>query len=268
MKITVFTSNQPRHVALINSLSDFADETFAFLECSTLLPGIVPDFYSSSPTMGEYMNQVRIAELAQFKKRQYILPRAQILPMKSGDLSYLPHELVEEALQSDFYLVFGSSYIKGWLIDFLVEQGAFNIHMGLSPYYRGSSCNFWAMYDSLPNYVGATIHHLSAGLDSGPIIFHSTPTYEGENVHGFTMKAVKKAQEDLLYFLANKSRINYKPVQQDKSVEIRYTRKDDFTDEIAKSFLDRNLTPSELEKLINKSRKPDLIHLAGIEWKS
>ena len=73
------------------------------------------------------------------------------------------------------YIIFGASYIKGWLIDFLVENNAINIHMGLAPYYRGNSCNFWALFDDKPSYVGATIHKISKGLDNGPILFHCLP---------------------------------------------------------------------------------------------
>ena len=51
MKVTVFTSNQPRHINLINLISEFAEETYAVLECNTLFPGLVPDFYKSSPVM-------------------------------------------------------------------------------------------------------------------------------------------------------------------------------------------------------------------------
>ena len=52
--------------------------------------------------------------------------------------------------------------------------------MGVSPYYRGTSCNFWAIYDDNPSYVGSTIHLLSKGLDSGDILFHCIPLiYDG-----------------------------------------------------------------------------------------
>ena len=45
--------------------------------------------------------------------------------------------------------------------------------MGISPYYRGTDCNFWAMYDNNPHLVGSTIHLLTKGLDSGPILYHA-----------------------------------------------------------------------------------------------
>jgi folate-dependent phosphoribosylglycinamide formyltransferase PurN len=262
MKITVFTSNQPRHINLVNLISEFAEETYAVLESNTLFPGLIQDFYNSSPTMQEYMMGVRNAEAALFGKSRFVSSRAKTLVMKSADLNYLTQEHLKEALQSDIYVVFGSSFIKGWLIDFLIENSALNIHMGLSPYYRGSSCNFWAIYDLLPNYVGATIHYLSKGLDSGPIIFHSVPKFENEDPFAFTMKAVKKAQEDLVYFIKNLKQFDTTAVDQNRELQLRYTRNSDFTDEVAREFLDRKLSRRDLETLITNSKKPDLINLS------
>lgn len=262
MKITVFTSNQPRHINLVNLISEFAEETYAVLESNTLFPGLIQDFYNSSPTMQEYMMGVRNAEADLFGKSQFVSSGAKTLVMKSADLNYLTQEHLKEALQSDIYVVFGSSFIKGWLIDFLIEKSALNIHMGLSPYYRGSSCNFWAMYDLLPNYVGATIHYLSKGLDSGPMIFHSVPKFENENPFAFTMKAVKKAQEDLVYFIKNLKQFDTTPVDQNRELQLRYTRNSDFTDKVAREFLDRKLSRRDLKALISYSKKPDLIELS------
>ena len=54
------------------------------------------------------------------------------MSVKSGDLNLLSRDQFEAALNSDVYVVFGASYIKGWLSDFLVEKDAINIHMGIS----------------------------------------------------------------------------------------------------------------------------------------
>lgn len=262
MKITVFTSNQPRHINLVNLISEFAEETYAVLESNTLFPGLIQDFYNNSPTMQKYMNCVRNSEAELFGKSRFVSPRVQTLVMKKSDLNNLTQEHLKVALQSDTYVVFGSSFIKGWLIDFLIAKSALNIHMGLSPYYRGSSCNFWAMYDSLPNFVGATIHYLSKGLDSGPIIFHSVPKFEKEDPFAFTMKAVKQVQEDLVYYIKNLKQFDNKPVDQNKGLQLRYTRHSDFTDAVAQEFLDRKLSHLDLEALITNSKKPDLIDLS------
>ena len=90
--------------------------------------------------------------------------------LKSGDLSVLKKKDIDDFLTSDIYLTFGCSYIKGWLADFLISKNCLNIHIGVSPFYRGSSCNFWAAFDQKYEYVGGTLHFLSKGLDNGPII--------------------------------------------------------------------------------------------------
>ena len=45
-----------------------------------------------------------------------------------------------------------------------------NMHTGLSPYYRGGPCAFWCLYNEELEYLGVTIHFLTAGIDSGDII--------------------------------------------------------------------------------------------------
>ena len=49
---------------------------------------------------------------------------------------------LSDFLKSDIYIVLGSSYIKGELIEFLLKKKALNIHAGVVPYYRGNDCNF------------------------------------------------------------------------------------------------------------------------------
>ena len=106
--------------------------------------------------------------------------------LKHGDLNYLEKKDIKFALNSDIYIVFGSSFIKkNWLINFLIKKKAINIHMGLSPFYRGSSCNFWAVKDKKPELVGSTIHYLSKGLDSGKIISHCLPDYKQKNCFNY-----------------------------------------------------------------------------------
>ena len=168
--------------------------------------------------------------------------RNQTSSLKSGDLNLVDKETLGDALSSDIYVVFGASFIQGWLIDFLVKNQATNIHMGLSPYYRGSSCNFWAMYDRNPGYVGATIHKLSKGLDSGDILFHCLPNpMREEGGFLFTMRAVEVAHNALVSSIANNSLLEIEPIPQSKSREIRYTRNTDFTDDVAREFLERSV---------------------------
>ena len=147
MKITLFTSNKNRHNYLINLLSKISDELFVVQECGTIFPGKILGHYPASSIMKEYFEKVNDAQLKLFGN-SYVNnsgKNIKILPMLFVDLNKCSLTFLSDFLKSDIYVVFGSSYIKGELVDYLVKQKAINIHMGVSPYYRGTDCNFWAL---------------------------------------------------------------------------------------------------------------------------
>ncbi len=259
MKITVFTSNQPRHISLVRDLSSISEHVFCIQECNTVVPGQREDFYSKTDLMQSYFNSVMNAEKEVFGDLNFMPSNTSALAIKSGDLNFLSYEQLKSALDSDIYIVFGASYIKGWLIDFLVEKKAINIHMGLSPYYRGSSCNFWALYDAKPNFVGATIHLLTAGLDSGPMLYHCLPKSNCSSLFEYTMSSVKSAHSSLVERIHSGEIKNFKPVKQIKSDEIRYSKNIEFNDMILNDFNSRIF---EIEKSLEDNdfaQKPELL---------
>jgi hypothetical protein len=258
MKITVFTSNQPRHVSLIRGLATVADTVFAVQECNTLFPGEVEDFFRKTPVMQNYFRRVTAAEQSVFGDVAFLPSNVRSLSMKSGDVSKLPRNVLQDALSSDLFVVFGSSYIKGWLIDELVSRGAINIHIGVSPYYRGNSCNFWALYDMRPNLVGATIHLLSRGLDSGPMLFHAMPKPGPVEPFELGMLAVRAAHLGLLDAIKSGSLANYDLVQQDRGQELRYTRNQDFNDAVAEEYLSRKLDAERVGELFQTAPRFEL----------
>lgn len=252
MRVTVFTSNQPRHTHLMEILSRTADEVFAVQECTTLFPGEMEDFYKKTEIMQGYFRHVLRAEEAVFGRARLTPPNVRTLPIKMGDLNHLDLQVLKPALESDVYVVFGASFIKGPLCDFLVAKGAYNIHMGVSPYYRGNSCNFWALYDGRPEFVGATIHLLTKGLDSGPMLFHALPSAEETDGFRLGMRAVKAAHVAFADALREGALARMAPAAQDRALEFRYTRMADFTDEVASRFLARPPSPREIHDRLSK----------------
>ena len=253
MRITVLTSNHARHAALIRTLAAQSEEVFAIQECNTLFPGTVSDLYPKSEVMAKYFEAVRAAECEVFGSVKFLPPNVRTLALKLGDLNRIPLDILEAALQSDYYVVFGASYIKGALCDALVERGALNIHLGTSPYYRGSSCNFWALYDGRADYVGATIHRLSKGLDSGAMLFHALP--KPAAVDGFVlgMQAVRVAHLGLAHYLKNGEIKQMDPLPQDKSLQLRYARMSDFTDEIVRDYCSSKiLDPQQIHAVLKR----------------
>lgn len=79
---------------------------------------------------------------------------------------------------------------------------AWNIHGGLSPWYRGNITLFWPFYFLQPNWAGMTIHKLTSKLDGGPILHHSVPKLErGDGVHDVACRAVVQVAKDLVQIL-------------------------------------------------------------------
>jgi len=242
MKITLFTKNNNRHNYLINLLSEISDELFVIQECKTIFPGIVPGHYQASPIMKKYFENVNIAQSHLFGN-SYVNNKKKnikILPMLSGDLNQCSMNLLSDFLKSDVYVVFGSSYIKGELVDFLVKQKAINIHAGVSPYYRGTDCNFWALYDDNPHLVGTTIHLLSKGLDSGPMLYHAMSNLKS-NPFEYTMSTVKSAFHSIAERIKDGSIFTIKPILQDKIKEVRYSKKSEFSEDVVKEYFEKKI---------------------------
>lgn len=242
MKITLFTSNKNRHNYLINLLSEVSDELYVIQECGTIFPGIVPGHYQVSTTMKKYFENVNNAQSNLFGN-SYVNNKKKnikILPVLSGDLNQCSMNLLSDFLKSDVYVVFGSSYIKGELVDFLVKQKAINIHAGVSPYYRGTDCNFWALYDDNPHLVGTTIHLLSKGLDSGPMLYHAMSNLKS-NPFEYTMSTVKSAFHSIAERIKDGSIFTIKPIVQDKIKEVRYSKKSEFSEELVKEYFEKKI---------------------------
>ena len=242
MKITLFTTNKNRHNYLVNLLSNNCDELFVIQECGTIFPGIIPGHYSTSDTMKNYFDKVNDVQAKLFGN-SYVnnsSKNIKVLPILLGDLNKCSLSFLSDFLKSDIYIVFGSSYIKGELIDYLVKQKTINIHMGVSPYYRGTDCNFWALYDNNPHLVGATIHMLSKGLDSGPMLYHAMSNIKS-NPFEYTMSTVKSAFCSIAERIKNKSIFEIEPVVQDNSKEIRYSKKVEFNKEVVNEYFKKNI---------------------------
>ena len=255
MKITLFTSNCNRHNYFINLLSTVCDELYVVQECRSIFPGKKTDIYPKSKIIQKYFENVNSAQNKLFKN-EYVNKNSQnikSLPIIRGELNNISLSFLSDFLNSDIYLVFGSSYIKGELVEFLVQKKAINIHAGVSPYYRGADCNFWALYDNNPHLVGSTIHMLSKGLDDGPMLYHAMSNMKS-NPFEYTLSSIKSAFHSITERIINKHIFKITPEIQDKSKEIRYSKIIEFNEEIVKNYFEKNiiLTNKEFDSSLLK----------------
>ena len=235
MTVTVFTRDSARHIALVNKLATVTNAVHAVIESSPPSVHAPP----KSPVMTEYFSRVQQAEDHIFGSSITLDSRVNTQLIAPGQLNQLTPQQLQAALETDYVVVFGSSYIKGWLADALIAKNAVNLHMGISPQYRGSACNFWALFDNNPQFVGATIHRLAKSLDTGSVIQYVRPEFTGQNLFHFSMQAVATGHDALADLILNNKLQSVVPEPQDQQLEIRYSKNADFTDEVAASFLKR-----------------------------
>ena len=255
MKIAVLTGAQPRHLHLIKLLAENASEVCAVCErskVSNTAPG-------QAEVLKKYFAQLAQAEESVFGAAQTLPKSVRKHSLISGELSTAEASLVADITSSDLIVVFGSSYIRQPLLQKLVDRRALNIHLGVSPYYRGTACNFWALYDGRTDLVGATIHLLSAGIDSGDILFHALPAVTACDSFTLGMQTAKAAQEGLVNYINNGSLLKIAPVKQNRSLELRYSKGVDFNAAVAQEFLGREPTPAAIKEALSRRKLENFI---------
>jgi phosphoribosylglycinamide formyltransferase-1 len=96
------------------------------------------------------------------------------------------------SLNPDLLVCYGSSLIKSDLLRYY--EGRFlNVHLGLSPHYRGSGTNVWPLIKGEPHMVGATFMYIDAGIDTGKIIHQIQADYcIGDSPHSVGNRLIKK----------------------------------------------------------------------------
>lgn len=90
-----------------------------------------------------------------------------------------------------------------------------NLHLGLSPTYRGVEANFHALLNEQPEFVGATVQLNDSGLDSGPIFAHDRPDIEiGDDPHVIECKAIAVGIETMVEVISRFDGGTIRPVPQ------------------------------------------------------
>jgi methionyl-tRNA formyltransferase len=80
----------------------------------------------------------------------------------------------------DYVLLFGSSLIGDDIL-LAFPKKVINLHLGLSPYYRGSGTLFWPLVDQLPECAGSTIHLAIKKIDAGGILGQVRPELDASD---------------------------------------------------------------------------------------
>jgi len=160
-------------------------------------------------------------------------------------------EYLEEiiALNPDLIISYGCSIIKPPLIS--AFKGKFiNVHLGLSPYYRGSGTNFWPLVNGEPEYVGVSFLHIDGGVDTGEIIHQVQATISyGDNVHQIGNRLIRDMARCCTGLIRNFSQLPEPAKPSGGEIKGKYYRRKDFTEEAVEKLY-RNFSEGIIDQYL------------------
>ena len=105
------------------------------------------------------------------------------------------------SINPDLVLVFGSGMVREPLFSALPNH-AVNLHLGLSPRYRGAATLFWPFYFLEPAFAGGTFHYIVSEPDAGEIIHQVVPELDKEDgIHDVACKTVVQSAKEAILLL-------------------------------------------------------------------
>jgi hypothetical protein len=204
MRLAVLTSVETRHRYVVNRLCAVFDVVAVGYETTGYSPAAVED-HDLTPAERAIVAH-HYAERAREEERffagssgwLYDAIDRRVLRIAPGGLNHDVTLAVLEAARPDAVAVYGTNLIREPLLSRWSGRMV-NLHLGLSPYYRGTAANFYPLLNEEPEYVGATIHLIDAGIDSGPILRHARPSIvRDDRPHTIGCKAILAGVDALI----------------------------------------------------------------------
>ena len=198
MKILVICGDHARHRFVTNQVANH------FNLCGILIQKREP--IVNDPPIG-LASRDRINFIRHFRERQeaemryFDNPRSLSVPrllVDSHDLNQEKSLRFVSKAKADAALVFGTGLIQSELLSCL-PQHTVNLHLGISPRYRGAATLFWPFYFLEPAWAGATFHFLVSEPDAGDIVHQvCPPLHPSDGIHDVGCRTVVTAAEDAI----------------------------------------------------------------------
>jgi methionyl-tRNA formyltransferase len=193
-KLILLTSNHLRHRYIAHCLAEAHDLSGIISEAKAIhVERPVLEKTDLEAINSKHFADRLASEKSWFGSFDHFPEATSLLEISSGESNSAECQYWIEQLNPDYIVLFGSSIIKPPLLN-AYRNKIINLHLGLSPYYRGAATNFFPLYYNQPECVGATIHLAIAQVDAGAILYQLRPDLEGgESLHDIGNKVIQKA---------------------------------------------------------------------------
>lgn len=221
MNISVLTSCSYRHLYLLGKLLEEPS-----LSLGNVLMESKGKYYASEDEhIRSHMSGFETAERDLLGECRALDLGQKARRIGRGEVNKQEH--IEWVMESapDFIILMGTSIVDHVWLELFPDR-IINIHLGLSPYYRGTATNFWPLVYREPQCVGATIHIASPIVDDGAILRQVRPDIcIFDNCHTMGCKTIIKAVEVLPATISDYYKGYIRPAKTATNVNV-FRRKD------------------------------------------
>lgn len=196
MKLLWIGGSHPRHLYYINEIAkDFEIAGAIIQKRENMLPKPPEVSMRLEKLWNRHFRERDEAERMHFGEQYY--PDTDVLEVNKEDLEGGVSVKMVEHIKPDVVLIFGCGLIRGELAKVLPEM-SLNLHLGISPRYRGAATLFWPFYFLEPQWAGCTIHKIVHEPDAGDILHQCRPLlFKKDGIHDVACRAVVQASSDM-----------------------------------------------------------------------
>jgi folate-dependent phosphoribosylglycinamide formyltransferase PurN len=204
MKTVLICGSHPRHLYIANEL--FKADMLAGIvieEREIFVPAppeglpeidrenFIKHFAKRDEAENRFFGSVNINEI--LKKTPYLKTSIEKIN-DSATVGFI------RSINPDFLFSFGCHMLSEEIVGLC--KNSFNLHGGLSPWFKGSITLFWPFYFLKPNWAGMTLHRHTQKIDAGDILHQSVPLLEaGDGLHDVSCRAVFQGGKDMVKVL-------------------------------------------------------------------
>ena len=194
--LLLITGDHLRHNYLADSFSKAFDDFVWIIEKrEDYHPKIDKSFSNEIQKLQKKHFEKRYdAELEFFNKKAGDIAKKKakkIFKIKYEDFFNGELKKILKTVNSDYLISYGCHKISDESLS-IVKNYKWNIHGGLSPWYRGVATHFWPSYMLEPEYTGMTVHNLTKDIDGGDIIHQYVSELNSEDgIHQNACRVLK-----------------------------------------------------------------------------
>lgn len=195
MQIALFTSNHLRHKYVAAQIAkQLPLKLILTEEKNTAIENTVKYSSEDRKLLDDHFTSRALSEKNFFEDYTNFPKDVPLIQKEFGTLN--SQETLDLLADNNITLIllFGTSIIKPLILDFYPNR-IINLHLGLSPYYKGSGTNFFPIVNNEFESLGATIHLATKMVDAGSILhqIRLDDISENDTIHSLGNKVIKKA---------------------------------------------------------------------------